>query len=47
MDAINKVDLDTLKDYLTRLEKLEDYHGHLQEHGNEQFANFLGPDSLE
>ena len=33
MDAINNVDLDTLKDYLTRLEKLEDYHGHLQEHG--------------
>ena len=33
MDAINNVDLDTLKDYLTRLEKLEDYNDHLQEHG--------------
>ena len=33
MDAINNVDLDTLKDYLTKLEKLEDYNDHLQEHG--------------
>ena len=33
MDDINNVDLDTLKDYLTKLEKLEDYNDHLQEHG--------------
>lgn len=33
MDAINKVDLDTLKDYLTKLNKLEDYNDYLKEHG--------------
>ena len=33
MDAINNVDLDTLKDYLTRLEMLEDYNEYLQKHG--------------
>ena len=30
---VNNVDLDTLKDYLTKLKKLEAYNGYLQEHG--------------
>ena len=33
MDAINNVDLDTLKDYLTKLKRLKGYNEYLQEHG--------------
>ena len=38
---VNNVDLDTLKDYLTKLKKLEAYNGYLQEHGKNESITTL------